>query len=128
MTKFQEELKAAIDLYSDWKASVLYYHEVDYHDIAWMEREKDKAWQKLESFIARCVDRQEALCGVCQYNLDNHPPGPGEPNIFTYKKALELACRSHLDTIEQRLCRCETHCKEEITSPDYWIELVGVQE
>lgn len=59
MTKFQEELKEATELYRNWYHNYHMHLEADSEHADWMDKEVDKASQKLESLIARCVDNQE---------------------------------------------------------------------
>ena len=78
ISKFQDELLIAIE---DWADA---YRRDD------LSVREDR--KKLESLIDRACDRTDVLCAICLDNVTNFPPGPGEPNINTYKKALELAC------------------------------------
>jgi hypothetical protein len=95
MNTFQQELRKLI-FDSDW--------------------DDDLVMQKLESLISQAVNRQEALCGICQYNLDNYPPGPGELNIDVYKKALELAC-AEIEGLHF------VYGKQDRDYSQYWIDL-----
>jgi len=66
MTKFQEELKAAIlDWCNKQSDSRYYYGKEREVEFAKAEIQENEAWQKLEALIKCAINENEPVCLVC---------------------------------------------------------------